>query len=63
MTMLTGQLAQMERSEVYSIPIKDVQMQENAAYVGVTGRTLASRIEEHEGILKTILKNEYIIGN
>lgn len=37
----------MERSGVYSIPIEDVVTEERAAYVGVTSRTLAIRIDEH----------------
>lgn len=40
-------LTQMERSGVYSIPIEDVVTEEKAAYVGVTSRTLATRIDEH----------------
>lgn len=42
-----GPLERMEKKWVYRIPIRDLQLNWEAAYVGVTKRTIARRIEEH----------------
>lgn len=42
-----------ERSGVYKIPINDLQHNKETAYVGVTVRPLAKRINEHKNDIKT----------
>lgn len=41
-------LKQSERTGVYKIPIRDVQLQREAAYLGVTSRAVHKRVEEHK---------------